>query len=285
MANRTRPACGLKLALVVLVPAVFCVTSARTADESKKTNGPVTLNELSMEVNALEALRMFQFTPEQMKTLRKLAKTTSQEPGARQASKASDDYRTALVDLRNALVDNEDVERIDELRERLDKLRDAENPMFDDEVEITEEAGQHASEVLRFLSPRQVALFLAYQADAAPDPIERIVEALDKVRGLGPKEWKQAREEVATDVGRLVAGLDFDKASRVSDQVVQLLIQARAFKDEEFKTQRPELEKTARKIVGDLGPLEVLRHLVEQALAELLSNPRLPVVLEACLKK
>ena len=37
-------------------------------------------------------------------------------------------------------------------------------------------------------------------------------------------------------------------------------------------------------IVGDVGPTEVLRHLVEHALAELLSNPRLEAALAERLK-
>jgi hypothetical protein len=71
----------------------------------------------------------------------------------------------------------------------------------------------------------------------------------------------------------------------VSDQVVQLLIQARALKDDEFKRERRDLEKSARQIVGEVGPMQILRHAVERALAELLSNPRLPTALEARLKK
>src|SRR5258707_10925029 len=44
---------------------------------------------------------------------------------------------------------------------------------------------------------------------------------------------------------------------------------------------RPELEKKARELVGDVGPIEVLRHVVQQSLAELLSNPRLMVAIDA----
>ena len=59
----------------------------------------------------------------------------------------------------------------------------------------------------------------------------------------------------------------------------------RALKDDEFKKERPELEKTARQIVGEVGPLDVLRHAVERSLADLLSNPRLAAAIDARLKK
>ncbi len=49
----------------------------------------------------------------------------------------------------------------------------------------------------------------------------------------------------------------------------------------EFKAQRDDLDKEARKVVGDVGPTDVIRHYMERALAELLSNPRLGAAVEA----
>jgi hypothetical protein len=167
----------------------------------------------------------------------------------------------------------------------LDTLRHAENPEIDDGVEITDAAGERAKEVFKRLSARQVASYLVSAIDEIADPLEEILGALEKVRGLEEKEWKQLREEVSEEVGRLVAGLDAEKAGRIGDRVVQLLIQARALTDEEFKTERMDLEKEARQIVGEIGPLEVLGHTVEQALAELLSNPRLQTALDAVVTK
>ena len=111
------------------------------------------------------------------------------------------------------------------------------------------------------------------------------MEALEKVRPLNPEQWKAAREAVAEEVSRGVAGLDSDKAGQLNDKVVQLLIHARALKDEDFKTERPELEKMARAIVGNVTSLDVLRHVLAQDLAELLSNPRLVAAIDARLKK
>jgi hypothetical protein len=254
------------------------------ADEPVK-GGPLSVNELSMEVAALQALFQFDFSKSQLETLRKFAKETAQEVGARQAAKASDDFRTTLATLRDALVKPDDEERIGRLLEHLDSLRDSENPEVDDALEITDEARSRAPEVLKLLSARQVATHLASYGDQMPDPTERLLDALGKVRGLNEKEWKKVREEVSEDVGRLVAGLDVEKAGQIGDKVVQLFIQVRALKDDEFKTQRPELEKMARQIVGNIGAFDVLRHVVEQALAELLSNPRLAAAVDARLKK
>jgi hypothetical protein len=246
---------------------------------------PSSLNDLSLEVSALQALYYFKITPAQMEKLKKLAKDTADDTGARLAPKASDTFRQTLLDLRTALVKADNDELIDKLQEKLEDLRDAENPELDEGFEVTDAAHRKAPEVLQFLSARQVAAYLAAYGEQFPDPLEHLLDTLGKVRGLSAKEWKQTRESVSEEIGRLAAGLDSEKADEIAEKVVQLLIQARALTEDEFKKQRPELEKTARQIVGNVGPFDVLRHSVERALAELLANPRLVAAIDARLKK
>jgi hypothetical protein len=238
-----------------------------------------------MEVSALQSLYQFNFTPAQRESLRKLARTTAQEAGARQAARASAGFRKTLLDLREAFARGSDGERISALQEALDKHYDSEDLELDDGWEVTDEAREKAPQVFRLLSARQLVSVLAGYGEEFPDPLETLVEALDKARGLKPDEWKHLREDISDQVSRLVAGLDLEKAAAVSDQVIQLLIQARALKDDEFKARRDELEKEARQIVGDRGPLDAVRHALEYALAELLSNPRLPAALELANRK
>ena len=84
--------------------------------------------------------------------------------------------------------------------------------------------------------------------------------------------------------GWVLAGTDADRAGRVADQAVALLSKARSLTDQEFKAQRDELEKAAREVASQATPDEVLRHVAERALAQLLSNPRLESALKARLK-
>jgi hypothetical protein len=70
----------------------------------------------------------------------------------------------------------------------------------------------------------------------------------------------------------------------MNDQVGALLQQARGLSKADFTKQLPELKKSARKIVGDVSALDVLRHQVEIDLATLLSNPRLPNAIRARMK-
>src|SRR5262249_10628233 len=136
----------------------------------------------------------------------------------------------------------------------------------------------------RQLTARQLGSYIAMYGDDFPDPVELLRGALSRVRPLPPKEWKQLREEVSGEVGRLVAGLNTDKGAQGGAKGVELLIQVRAMTEEEFKTQRAELENTAREIVGDISPLDVIRHQLEHAMAEILSNPRLEAALDLRLK-
>lgn len=276
MSRRTLSA-GFSWAMAVCL----CLTLSGTAAGAPQGNRSF-LNDLSMEVAALQALYQFQLTPEQMKMLKQLAPETTGKPGARQAAKASEQYRKTLVELHGALVQPAKAERIHELEEKLAELAESEAPELDDFIELTEAACRRAPELLRQLTARQVAGYIAQYE--FPDPLELLHEALDQVRPLVPKEWKQFREGLSSEVGRLVAGLDAERAGRVGDKVVQWLIQIRALTEEEFKAQRPDLERAARQIVGDVGPLDVLRHELEYALAELLSNPRLEAALAVRLR-
>jgi hypothetical protein len=257
---------------------------AANLDERTKA-GPTSTNDLSMEVMALQSLHQFQLKPEQLQTLRKLARQTAMEAGARQVVKPSEEFRRTLSSLRGALAEASNPERIQDLQQKMEKLRADEKIELDDGVELTEAAIKQAPEIMKTLSARQVAGYVALYGDEFPDPLDLLLGALTRVRGLKAKEWEQVRQEVSEDVGNLVAGLDAEKASKISDDVVQLLIKARAFKEDEFKKERPELEKSAREIVGNVAALDVIRHVVERSLAELLSNPWLGSALDARLKK
>jgi hypothetical protein len=244
----------------------------------------LSLNDLSMEVNALYIIYQLQLTPDQLRALAKLAPETAGDAEARETPKAGEAYRRVLTKLREALADPKDDDQIADLVEELDERHEKEAPHLDDGVTLTDGARKRTPEFLRLLSARQLRGYLESIGDEVSDPLETLREALDRVRGMSGDEWRDFRRIVGPQVGSLVAGLDAERANRVSDRVVQWLIGVRALSDAEFKAQRAELEAEARKLVGDVGPLEVLRHFVEHDLAELLSNPRLAAAVAARLK-
>jgi hypothetical protein len=241
------------------------------------------LNPLNLEVTALEMLSQFKMTRPQLERLAKLAPVTSGKSSVPRPRKVSDDYKKVLKDLREALLDNNEV-RISDLSAALDELREKESPDFD-EVEITDAARRNTAEVLRSLSARQVVGYLTDFADEFPDPREKLTDAFEQIRKLPVKEWEALRDEVAGQVGWLMAGLDTTAENRVHDRVSELLNRVHRQKDEEYTSQRAELDRAVQSIVGDVGPTKVVDHFVERSLAELLSNPCLSKAIEARLKK
>jgi hypothetical protein len=240
------------------------------------------INPLNLEVTALQMLYQFRITRPQLEELAKLAPfTVGPRPQVREVN-ASAEYVSTLKHLHDALIDNDDDE-IARLSAALEDLRDKENPELDD-ADITEGARKKVPEFLRSLGARQVASYVTDYADEFPDPREKLVESFEEVRKMPGREWEERRDEVAGQVGWLVAGLDSAAETKINTRVTELLNKVKGLKEEEFKAKRNELERAAADIVGNLGPDDFMRHFVERSLAELLSNPRLAAAVEARLK-
>lgn len=275
----------ISVGLIALLMLGAWDEAGRAWGEEPKSGPPATLNQLSLEVSALQILHHLSATPAQLHQLRKLAKDTKFKEMETKPGKGSDKFRTTLLEMHQALLENKNDEHIDKLMEKLDALREEEKPDLEDDLNLTESARRRAPEALRLFGAPQIAAYLSGLIEEIGDPQSRLIEALDQVRTLSPDQWKEFRANFGDEIGRLVAGLDTEKADKISDEVVQLLIVARSLKDAEFKAQRLDLEKNALKIVGDLGPFQVLQNVMEHVLASLLSNPRLSAAIDARLQK
>jgi hypothetical protein len=252
--------------------------------EEPKIGPPSTLNQLSLEVSALQMLYNLNATPNQLQQLRKWAKETVLKDSDLQPGRSTDKFRTALLEMHQALVQNKNSEQIEKLAEKLDSIREEEKPDLDDDVDLTESARRRAPEALRLLGAPQVAAYISILVGDIGDPQGRFREALDQVRTMSNDQWKELRGSIGEEIGRLAAGVDIEKSAKISDEVLQLLIEVRSLKDDEFKAQRSDFQKRVQKIVGDLGPIQVLQNVMENVMATLLSNPRLTAAIDARLK-
>jgi hypothetical protein len=232
---------------------------------------------------ALEMLYQMRITRPQLEHLQNLIKATALAAPPPREVVVSPEFARTLGALHTALVENDD-DKIADVSANLEKLREKESPEFDD-VEISETARKRTQEFYRTLTARQVASYITDYADGFPDPLEKMLDAFDDIRKLPGREWEEVRDEVAGQVGWLVAGLDTKAEENVSKQVTDLLNRVHGLKDEDFKAKRAELVKEAEAIAAPVGPTEVIRHFVERSLAELLSNPRVAAAVEARLKK
>lgn len=236
------------------------------------------LNRLSMEVAALQTLRNFGVTPTQLRDIAAVGARTTAKSREREAAKADAKFASALRRLRDALVTN-DHERMESVQEAIDEIREATRPDLDDDVEVTEGARQEVVHVMEMLAPVQLAAYLSNFAEEFPTPVDALLEGLDDSRDLEKDEWRSARDELAQHAAALVVGPRSNKAKQVQSTITQFLDRAHQNKD----WKKADLQREARKVVGHVNPMTLLRNRVEIDLCELLSNPELEHAARTCL--
>src|SRR5438132_67911 len=258
------PAC---LSLTML--AVCLAASAQQKAAGKSVNA----NDLSLEVAALQVLHDLELTPAQLAALSKLARESAPKSESRQPAKTSGEFLTALGGYHGALATGDD-NRIADAREKLDTLMLKEQPELDNGINVTEGALGNASDALKILNVRQVGVLLGTLE--MTDPAELLISALDQVRNV--KNSKDVEDEIASvaeEVGWLVNGYS-DEADKTKAKASTVLQKAAKLKnDAVFAGQRKTLEKEAREAVGTPDSMEVIGHIAEHGMADLLSNPRL----------
>ena len=89
---------------------------------------------------------------------------------------------------------------------------------------------------------------------------------------------------MADDVALALAGLDPEKDAKISAQVTSWLDRVRLLSPEEFRMRAAELRQDAKTLVGEVDPLDVVRHYLLRDMAELLANPLLPAAIEGRVK-
>jgi len=281
-------------------PGDVLAQAKNKADKTGITPAPQDVNDLSMEVNALRTLYLLRGAdpdsavgiqnPDIRLQVFKNYADCAQKKEKRTQAKVSDAYRKVLVELRGALI-AEDVEQIEELDKKLQDMRKDEDPDIDDRVEITDEARKRTADIVRRrCTADQVIIYLASYGKDLPNPRTLIVTAM-RVKEKGPvakkptpEEWKEIRAFTIRETTWMLGGLNIDKGDQVGMRVGELLDKAYAMSEEELKKNAFDLRTESRLITEKVGPTDLLKHVIEQDMAELLSNPRLIPAAEARLK-
>jgi hypothetical protein len=267
------------VATLLLLFALPTAHPAHAAEPSQQQP----LNEIYLEVSALSTLYDLDATPDQLKALHSLAADTVSKKPLPPSPHPGKPYRSALTALRDSYVKADDNE-IGDCDERLANLEEKMDNPPDPHVDITDAARQKTRDALKLFTPSQLANYISAHTDDAPDPAGTLLDALDTVRNQPDKAFNTTRKQTADDVASLLAGPDSDKRKSLSDQVISLLDKAHSLSDDEFKTQKPDLEKQAHKLADPPDPAAVLTHWLHRDMAELLSNPQLPNALSARMK-
>jgi hypothetical protein len=280
--------------------AALAGTEAKNAARPAITPAPEDSNHLSMEVNVLRTLYLLRGNdpdlavgtqhPEQrlMVIKNQFASCPPREDRRREEADISDAYRKVLVELRAALIAEED-ERVEELDKQLHDLQQAEDYTLDDGVEITDEARKKALPFVRMhCTADQVVAYLVSYGKDLPNPRTRLFTAMRVKKGENPgrpspEEWKEIRAFTIREVTWQIGGLNIEKGDKTGTRVGELLDKAYATSDADLKKPKiaAALRQEARAIADQVGPTDLLKHIIQQDLAEMLSNPRLIPAVEA----
>ncbi len=176
-------------ARIILLGFALGLTAPLLAGDVAKAPA-VPVNELSLEVTALQTIHQFQFTYAQMKQISQWAKQTPEKGRERQEGQASEEFKSKLAELRGRC-SGADPDLIEELSDEIDELRFEEKPFLDDDVKLTVQARRHAPELLRLLKTNQYAAYAGLLIDVV-DPEDFLIEALSRVRALKGADWRDS---------------------------------------------------------------------------------------------
>jgi hypothetical protein len=120
--------------------AIFALPISGGGKKPSKDN----LNNIGLEVLALQTLDEFELRPAQLQALAELARDTGDKGRKRAPAKVSPQYRQTLLELHAALIKRSD--QADELDAKLQELAAKEDAELDTDYDITDAARQKAPE-------------------------------------------------------------------------------------------------------------------------------------------
>jgi hypothetical protein len=281
-------------------------TAPRAAATQDKKPGPKfdvspppdDVNDLSMEVAALRTMYLLKASPDQAPDLpdrnqfngifylAKFPKPTAEPPRDRNEAKVSKNYRKVLNDLRAAFIMNHEA-RIRELSDQLEEITKDEKPELDDAIEVTEPARKNTHQLLLYFDANRTVPYLAAYGKEFPDPFMLILTSIGsaaKSTKPSAEEWPAVRDFVIKEVSWQVGGLNPKKQQQIGAQVTEFLDMASKLSETELKKgglPGGKLKGQIGKIVNVADCADIIRNVLQQDLAELLSNPRLLAVRQA----
>ena len=242
---------------------------------------PTNLNLASMRVHAVDVIYQLDLTKEQIKALADASEGAADEH-SRTTAVGNPKLVTAFEDFYHAQLSQKDDEALAKMRNQLAELVTDDQVVLDDEVRLTTKAWDRVGQFSRQLTAGQIAAYLAFHADEIADPAEKMVGLLTDLHDTtNPTEIENQVDETTRVIGREVAGKDEVKAAQVTQRVADWIKDHKTISADDLVNTHAELEASARKVVGDVPPMELLGHWVDGELAELMSNPQLPEAIEA----
>jgi hypothetical protein len=153
------------------------------------------------------------------------------------------------------------------------RLEDKYEVNFDPTVVVSDDARVQAKVIFDALTPRQIAQYLAVRGQVVPDPSQILISALDQCRHLSDADFDEYTRCLGERLSVLVKGLDAPPDNGVTRQVKELLQEARSLSDQDFASQKDDLQSRAESAVT-CDPIELIQHAIEWDLANFMANPQ-----------
>jgi len=272
------------------VPRAAAYQDKKPRPKFKVGPPPEDVNDLSMEVAALRTTYLLKASPDQdlpdrnqfngIAMLCRYPKPTAEPPRDRAEAKVSKNYRKVLTDLRAAFIVNHEA-RIRELSDQLEEIAKQEQPELDDAIEITEAARNNTHRLLLYFDANRTVPYLAAYGKEFPDPFMLLLTSIGSAPNStkpSAEEWPDLREFLIKEVSWQVGGLNQKKRQQVGARVADFLDMAHKLSDAKLKKgglPGAKLKIALGEIVNVADCTDIMRNVLQQDLAELLSNPRL----------
>jgi hypothetical protein len=245
---------------------------------------PADLNLASMRLHAVDVIYELDLSTEQLAELRSASEGAASDR-KRTAANANEKLTGAFGAFYKSLLTRADDQDIAKLRNQAAELvADDDNLHLDDSVEPTDTARSRANAFVGELTASQIAAYMASHADQVADPSEKMYALLIELHDNdSPDEADTEIKQTSTEVGMLMAGADAKASAAVADKVVAWVKTNRVLNDDQLADRHTDLLTSAKKTLGDVRPMDILSHWMDNEVATLLSNPQLPHAIEAVL--
>jgi hypothetical protein len=252
--------------------------SGAAANTNQPDALPADLCMASLRVSAMDTLYQLDLSADQLASLRDAARGTAAED-PNQPATPNQELADLFYKMQSALLAGTDDATIASLRNQLITTVNARGIDLDDSIKPTASAHAAAAKAMDMLKASQLAAYIAAHADEVGDPIELMNNGVASMReAKAATETAADVDDVATEtsgnVALLVAGMDGAKAAAVARQVAEWLKANAAANDADFEAGESKRDADARKIIGLIGPADVLTHWMQEQMAGLLSNPQ-----------
>jgi hypothetical protein len=227
------------------------------------------------------------------------------KPATGESPDAINNYKRVLAELRIAYIAGQD-DRIIDLTDQLDELADDGDIELDDGITLTVNAKKICHQTAYHSTPECIVNYLNSYGKEFPSPINMIGKAFIE-RGPSQKISKETKAFMLKELSWQLCGYphyntkdkkkeeDLEKKEKERKQELEkrmgaLIDKAGEMTPEKCKEEwmakgslRTEYDKMKREVLGAENPdyFDVLRHVIQQDMAELLSNPRLIPAMEA----